>query len=642
MIVERNLLLQGEYTVDVYKGDGTLRYSLGPSKNFITSTGLSMPIDFAFADCFRYLSLGSGTAVNSITSNSALGTNSLQIPLPQFSYIGGRQVQYDTAHAQSYYISASFQEINNTVKLSRGWRVPVGTDTFATPFTFKEFMLSPGQPASTGISWINNINPNPNFGPPIDNFISNYLVYLAGTWTANQWVGYAVLIYDVSNNLIAQKTIVSNTTTQLNVDSNWDMGLSPDHFSIYPYFSLCHCAETDYDIRGYNQITGPDFSATADEYRIRGTPICQQTGAFVRVVTNMAVNQGDYMVLNYTLNVSFDSGVNPFYLFNNFSRSTDGYDVNNWASYSSGCSALLHHGLKLINPGSVNISAPGGNMTQPSPLFVADYDYGESFIGPWGCPLEPYCSTSSLSAYLSSDNLQFVVNPVDGGASVGLANTNSGLMLFRSHPYTDAAGGFPTNLFNIRQPYGTNGSVNNTPNPIDYTTDSAGSTTGDFGHFINFGQANNSDISVNATASIIRTRSISRNFEFWGPVQSTNPPYFSGPGINDGTQIRNMVLSFVDTNYLGCHIPYMDIGFATSGMHYFPRLGYYSQSIDGVITTSYLPAPANYVFDTGDMGEGHTPKNYYLESTAKLTLWFKIIWGSPCDTSVQGCPGGPP
>src|SRR3990167_7641254 len=88
MIVKSNLGVNGKFKFDVYSKEGNLKY-FTESDNFITNTGLSYVSEFALADCWRYLSIGSGNAGNSATGNN-IGTTGLSIPLGTgLSYLGG-------------------------------------------------------------------------------------------------------------------------------------------------------------------------------------------------------------------------------------------------------------------------------------------------------------------------------------------------------------------------------------------------------------------------------------------------------------------------------------------------------------------------------------------------------------------------
>ncbi len=66
MLVNQNLLLQGIFNYRIYDEFGNLKKEISGLNNFLTNTGLSFPAIYRFADCFRFLSLGSGTGANTI------------------------------------------------------------------------------------------------------------------------------------------------------------------------------------------------------------------------------------------------------------------------------------------------------------------------------------------------------------------------------------------------------------------------------------------------------------------------------------------------------------------------------------------------------------------------------------------------
>ena len=153
MILKNNYSVAGKFKFDIYSKEGNLKNSIY-SDNFITPTGLSFLNNFAYADCFRYLSLGSGTAVNSVKANS-VGTTGLSQPLWQYAYIGGNTEGMgcsDGSESNQYVSQGCSYRIDPTgVVLSRAWRVPVDQNSFFSgPYLFKEYMLSPGQPGLTG------------------------------------------------------------------------------------------------------------------------------------------------------------------------------------------------------------------------------------------------------------------------------------------------------------------------------------------------------------------------------------------------------------------------------------------------------------------------------------------------------------
>ena len=150
---EIGLKLKGEFKFDLYDSGRNLLYSSSFMDNFITNSGIRYPYYFAFADCFRYLSVGSGTVINSIikTGISNPETTGLQIPISGYTYIGGRPSASTTT---SNYSSpgCGYNETISGIDLFRQWTLPSNTSLFSGNQTFNEFMVSPGQPYVTGIT----------------------------------------------------------------------------------------------------------------------------------------------------------------------------------------------------------------------------------------------------------------------------------------------------------------------------------------------------------------------------------------------------------------------------------------------------------------------------------------------------------
>lgn len=145
-----SLKLQGQFKFDLYDISGNLLKSSNFQKNFITNSGLTYPLHFAFADCFRFLSAGSGDAGNSILVENE--TTGLQIPVPELSYIGGRN-NFGNPNSTNYspFPSCGYRFSNdNVVELYRTWTLPNNSGgeigSFKTSGTLKEFMVSPGRP----------------------------------------------------------------------------------------------------------------------------------------------------------------------------------------------------------------------------------------------------------------------------------------------------------------------------------------------------------------------------------------------------------------------------------------------------------------------------------------------------------------
>lgn len=141
--------MRGRFKFNVYNSGGLLTSSSDYVNNFITTTGLCFPSYYAFADCFRYISLGLGTGANAITGGfNNWGTTGLQTSIPAYGYIGGR----DCSNTSQYEPDAcGYVESGNGLILSRAWRVPASPDFFDQTYHLGEFMVSPGRPYIVGI-----------------------------------------------------------------------------------------------------------------------------------------------------------------------------------------------------------------------------------------------------------------------------------------------------------------------------------------------------------------------------------------------------------------------------------------------------------------------------------------------------------
>jgi hypothetical protein len=146
------LKLQGQFKFDLYDRDNNLLKSSNYINNFITNSGLMYPLHFAFADCFRFLSVGSGNLQNSISTE----TTGLEIVIPELSYIGSRndfEKEDSTNYAQAPSCGYRFPN-PNIVELYRGWTLPNNSGEengfFKNEGILKEFMVTPGRPYVTG------------------------------------------------------------------------------------------------------------------------------------------------------------------------------------------------------------------------------------------------------------------------------------------------------------------------------------------------------------------------------------------------------------------------------------------------------------------------------------------------------------
>jgi hypothetical protein len=507
MLFKENISLRGSFKFDVYQADGTLRSS-SKMDNFITSTGLSYPSQYAFADCFRYLSLGSGNLKNTISSlvNSGLGTTGLQSGLAAFAYIGGHNCDGSSNYEST---SCGFREEGNKVVLSRGWRIPAGDDTFTQPFIFKEFMVSPGRP------------------PVVD------------------------------------------------IDGS----------------TACSCYEyTTYGLQGL------DGSYIASYYT--APSICSGDKAFARVVKNIEVATEDFLVVTYDLNVSFNTGIN------NYSLSiVNANPLQNWTGTLTGKTSLIHHGIKTIFNGVDSFNNPRSQI--PGFGFTA-YDYGESVVSSWGTPMEPSTAIENVRCYLSTDNVQYLVNKESGSSltpNISLS-TGSGAMCWHPTPTMEARDGFPDQLKNARR----DGARPYYPYNLDYTQAIYSS---DMSFDVQYMDASRSQhTSMEFITKHARSRTGNYSFQFWG----NNAVDFQYKPI------RAMMLGYIDNGGFDV-IPFFDTIFLN-------RAGKYP-TIHSPTKTYSIPNE-EYL--------STTPTGYfYMENGGILTMTYRMSWSSPCDVSVDGC-----
>lgn len=81
-----NYALEGKFKVDIYNKQGNLIESTDWFNNFITPTGLSHVYTYNFADCFRFLSIGSSSAGNVGNKDGVTqSTTGLTTPISQIT-----------------------------------------------------------------------------------------------------------------------------------------------------------------------------------------------------------------------------------------------------------------------------------------------------------------------------------------------------------------------------------------------------------------------------------------------------------------------------------------------------------------------------------------------------------------------------
>lgn len=607
-----NISLEGEYTVNIRDKSGRIVKTIGPHKNFITSMGLSYPYSYSFADCFRYMSLGYSGTPNTITGTGPgtmgdWGTVTLVSPEPKYAFIGSRSSEIISGPAETQYSSAGYREHSSGISIYRSWMAPSDGLGLAANTTFREIMLTPGKPAVTGM----DVTPIFQGGNVVE-FSKGSIYDAEKSWSIDQFISGAhyakittdpeqiILITGNNENNIYLNSLIENYTTE---------GIT---YSIHPEYFLCNCRET---MDGVN--FGPDASYVSSYYSKLGTTrsICRATGAFVRIVKDFVIESGQNLELNYTLNVNVSGDVRKFIITPAGGKSS----ATNWRQVPlTGYHALIHHGLKLITPENgigLNKGPWDNSMSQfnGDQTYNSDYDYGESFIGSWGCPLEPFLPEGNSVGMISTDNLQFFVSPASGGASSSTlaAIPNTGLMGWRASPNADPNADFDKRLCNIRTTGVTDAGMNSIslgywPMKSDYRTET-NDPGKDLNHEVLYFKADGNNVSHVIPKNYVkkdRTRYLNRNFQFVGEQDFLNVP------------IRSIVLGYRDSNYSDYIIPYFDCLFPDAGGNLLPKIN----------------SEKSNEYSTGDYSYW-----YRLEENSTLIFSFTETWGSPCSPEVDGC-----
>jgi hypothetical protein len=550
MIYKHDIGLAGKYKFEVYSKDHQLQYATSYEPNFITQTGLSYVNTYAFADCFRYISLGSGTVNNTVNNG---GTTGLKLPLRGFEYIGGNPNGGCSAETNQYVGKGCGYRVSPSgVSLIRAWRIPSGEDNFfETDYTFREYMVSPGRPKVAGYNY------DPDFN-----------IVLTGA---------------------------------------------------------CGCDQTVYDdVLFSNAYQGKESTDFAAHY----PNICNATGAFSRIVKDIPVSQDGYMVVYYALDLTFNTGAQYFQA--TVKRNAPGGDGNiyNWPNglSVSGYSSIVHPGIKLINNGDVTSVS---NVNQ-----IANYEYrvGESFVPPLGIPFEPSCPDDNRIAYLSTDNIQFLVNDISGGAWVSDLSSrafSSGVQAFRKDWITDSSS--PDQSASLgdlayQKPYfyrprtttvDTLGTLLNYPDPTNYLN--SVDSTSIAGLEVRQVEPTVLSSRVFDTASpyeekTSRQRSVTLTFQFKDPSLSpTTMPVRAivyGYKELDGVNNANWFVG-------------LDSILAASGTNGV------QPSVNKVAKT--FSSPEDIV--GGKLSVGH----YYFDSANTLQTRVRLNWTSPCEAGVDGC-----
>lgn len=160
-----NYALEGQFKVDIFNKDGQLIESTDWFNNFITPTGLNHIYKYNFADCFRFLSIGTSALGN--TGNKDLSkpsTTGLYAPIPRI----GTDID-TTGNVMTGWVGSAFQPGDRKLNLSgtymgpwayelgqagmaeettgpsyyRVWRIPYYGGNLTGDLSINEFMVSP-------------------------------------------------------------------------------------------------------------------------------------------------------------------------------------------------------------------------------------------------------------------------------------------------------------------------------------------------------------------------------------------------------------------------------------------------------------------------------------------------------------------
>jgi hypothetical protein len=146
---ELKINLQGAFKVDLFDKNGKFVESTDYFSNFITTTGLLYPLRYAFADCFRYLSLGTDPTASIVGDGAGdedikWGTTGVKAPIVTYTTNVGTEdgididwKAYETSEDPSIESFCGTQFATSGIRLFRGWRVPSGLSD-GMPVTMQE------------------------------------------------------------------------------------------------------------------------------------------------------------------------------------------------------------------------------------------------------------------------------------------------------------------------------------------------------------------------------------------------------------------------------------------------------------------------------------------------------------------------
>src|SRR5882724_1635413 len=583
-----HLKLHGQYKVDVFDVSGNLLRTSDYIDNFITNSGTLYPYYFAFADCFRYLSLGTGTGRNS-TGLSMAATTGLNSGVDGFQYIDSGF--YTTGGFLGGGCGNFVDPSSNTITLIRQWGLPdITGGFFNSTVNFSEIMVSPGRPYVTGFT--DNTHSTPT-----------------GLCSCSEQ-GYSISNFGVSPDLT---------------------GLDCSQIAVY-YSLLPNLQET---------VNNQDGSQGGLRKRLK---LCDAPFAFSRITGNFHVNSGEVFAVTYRLNLIFDTGIqsNKFY-----SSIPTGTDLNfNALGFASN---ITNPRVKLIvdsylSQNNSTIYAPNSNLRMQQIDFINNVTwpvsslYGESFVPSLGIPLEPSCiygDGGNFAVYVSDDNTQFLVSPTGGICPTGLYrpwNTtgkilpqNSGLMTFQTVLSGNVASGAVWNggdsEYWFRNPY----NIRTTSSSVGYPDSGDVSSLGSQTPNIYAGKQSRSYFQ-----SGHRGGSITTNYQF--------PDYAINVGIGAVQYVKSFVVGFIDSALM-----YSTYGNAyqndiTNVMPFFDCL-FSGLSGSGIFLPIIETGTNDNLTTTKILDSDNTTYNYLTGQNGSIFPTFnnQLSWTADCPSGVDGC-----
>lgn len=582
-----HLNLHGEFKVDVFDISGNLLRTTDYIKNFITNSGTLYPYYFAFADCFRFLSLGTGTGKNS-TGLSMAPTTGLNSGVAGYQYIGSGN--YTTGGFLGGGCGNSCNPTGNTITLIRQWGLPNLTGGYFTnSYNFSEIMVSPGRPYVSG-------------------YTDNSHTVHTGLCDCND-LGYSISNFGGSPDLT---------------------GL--DCSQIAAYYAL---------LPNIGEHINNQFGASGGlRPRLK---LCDAPQAFSRITGNFNVTSGEILSITYQLNISFTTGVQTGALFSTFPTGTD----HNWNALGSATN-ITNPGIKLIvdsytSQNNLSVLAPNGNWRMQQIDYANNTSwplsdlYGESFVPSLGMPMEPsaiYDQGGNFSAYISDDNTQFMVASTGGPCPTGLYKPwnaggknlpqNSGLLTFQ----TVLSGNIATGAI-------SDGSANYWfQNPYNIRTQTSSVLYPSTGDVSSQGTQTPSTYTGAQSRSYFssgyRGGSILTNYNF--------PNFVVNEGFGALQYARSYVVGYFDSqsfysvytnansNDLVNVVPFFDCLF--SGL-----------SGSGNFIPTISTGTQNNVTKTKIVGAGNANYNYFTGQNGSYfpTLQNLLSWTADCPSGVDGC-----